>query len=360
MEVVRVAYTLEQCWHRVPGGTAVAALEIARAMPGVRPDVHLLGVSGRHAEDPSVEFDLSIDVAGLPVAGPLLYETSLRLRWPRVESVWPDAELVHCTSIIPFATRRRMVVTVHDLAFLHHPEYFTRRGNAVFRRSLAALRRRADMVLCSSRATFDDCREAGFSEDRLRLVPLGVRHVDIDAAALDRVRAELSLPSEFVLFVGTLEPRKNLARLVRAHASRVDLPPLVVAGAAGWGDLDVTPSSRVTFVGHVSEAALHALYRAASAFVYPSVREGFGLPVLEAMSQSTPVVTSATTSTAEVAGGAAVLVDPLDEESIADGIARALAETERWSAEGRRRAETMTWAAAASRTAAVYDEVMSA
>jgi glycosyltransferase involved in cell wall biosynthesis len=268
--------------------------------------------------------------------------------------------VVHCTSIIPFATRRKMVATVHDLAFLHHPEYFTRRGNAVFRRSLAALRRRADMVLCSSRDTLDDCREAGFAEDRLRHVPLGVRHVDIDAGALERVRAELSLPSEFVLFVGTLEPRKNLARLVRAHASRPDLPPLVVAGAAGWGDLDVVQSSRVTFVGHVSEASLHALYRAASAFVYPSVREGFGLPVLEAMSQSTPVVTSATTSTAEVAGGAAVLVDPLDEESIADGIARALAESEHWSAEGRRRAETMTWAAAASRTAAVYDEVMSA
>ena len=360
MEVVRVAYTLEQCWHRVPGGTAVAALEIARAMPGVRPDVHLLGVSGRHAEDPAIDFDLSIDVAGLPVAGPVLYETSLRLRWPRVESVWPDADVVHCTSIIPFATRRRMVATVHDLAFLHHPEYFTRRGNAVFRRSLAGLRRRAAMVLCSSRATVDDCREAGFTDDRLRHVPLGVRHVDVDAGAVGRVRAEMSLPAEFVLFVGTLEPRKNLARLVRAHATRPDLPPLVVAGAEGWGDLDVAPSSRVTFVGHVSDGALHALYRAASVFVYPSIREGFGLPVLEAMTQSTPVVTSATTSTAEVAGGAAVLVDPLDEESIADGIVQALAASDHWSAEGRRRAGTMTWAAAASRTAEVYDEVMSA
>jgi len=357
MEVVRVAYTLEQCWHRVPGGTAVAALEVARAMPTVRPDVHLLGVSGRHAEDPAVDFDLSIDVAGLPVAGAALYETSLRLRWPRVESVWPDVDVVHCTSIIPFATRRTMVATIHDLAFLRHPDYFTRRGNAVFGRSLAALRRRADMVLCSSRATLDDCREAGFTDDRLRHVPLGVRHVDVGDDAVDRIRAERSLPAEFVLFVGTLEPRKNLARLVRAHATRPDLPPLVVAGAHGWGDLDVAPSARVTFVGHVGDAALHALYRAASAFVYPSVLEGFGLPVLEAMSHATPVVTSATTSTAEVAGGAAVLVDPLDEESIADGIVRALAESAHWSEAGRRRAAAMTWAATASLTAAVYDEV---
>lgn len=357
MEVVRVAYTLEQCWHRVPGGTAVAALEVARAMPTVRPDVQLLGVAGRHGDDPAVDFDLSIDVAGLPVAGAALYETSLRLRWPRVESVWPDADVVHCTSIIPFATRRPMVATVHDLAFLRHPDYFTRRGNAVFRRSLAALRRRADMVLCSSRATLDDCREAGFTDDRLRHVPLGVRHVDVDDDAVDRVRAERSLPAEFVLFVGTLEPRKNLARLVRAHATRPDLPPLVVAGAEGWGDLGVAPSPRVTFVGHVDDASLHALYRAASAFVYPSVLEGFGLPVLEAMAQATPVVTSATTSTAEVAGGAAVLVDPLNEESIADGIVRVLAESAQWSEAGRRRAAAMTWAATASLTAAVYDEV---
>jgi glycosyltransferase involved in cell wall biosynthesis len=360
MEVVRVAYTLEQCWHRVPGGTAASALEVARAMHEVRPDVHLLGVSGRHTQDPSVDFDLSIDVAGLPVAGAALYETSLRLRWPRVESVWPDAELVHCTSIIPFATKRRMVATVHDLAFLHHPEYFTRRGNAVFRRSLAALRRRADLVLCSSRATLDDCREAGFDDDRLRHVPLGVRHIDVDEQDVDRVRGAYDLPSEFLLFVGTLEPRKNLARLVRAHATRPELPPLVVAGAQGWGDLEVAPSSRVLFVGHVDDASLHAMYRSASALVYPSIREGFGLPVLEAMSQSTPVVTSATTSTAEVAGGAAVLVDPLDEESIADGISRALAGADHYGAEGRRRAEAMTWGATAALTAAAYDEVLAA
>jgi len=360
MVVVRVAYTLEQCWHRVPGGTAIAALEVARAMPDVRRDVQLLGVSGRHADDPAVDFDLSIDVAGLPVAGAMLYETSLRLHWPRVESVWPDAELVHCTTIIPFATRRKMVVTVHDLAFLHHPEFFTRRGNAVFRRSLAAIRRRADMVLCSSRATLDDCREAGFGEDRLRHVALGVRHVDVDDTAVERVRRERSLPSEFLLFVGTLEPRKNLARLIRAHGSRPDLPHLVIVGAEGWGAHEAPASSRVSFVGHVDDTSLHALYRAATVFVYPSIREGFGLPVLEAMAQSTPVVTSATTSTAEVAGGAAVLVDPLDEESIADGIVRALANRDHYVDLGRQRASVMTWQNAAATTASVYDEVMGA
>jgi len=157
MEGVRVAYTLEQCWHRVPGGTAVSAIEVARAMPMVRADVELLGVSGKHGEDSAVTFDISIDVAGLPVSGPLLYEASLRLRQPRVERVLSDIDLLHNTSIIPFATSGKMVSTVHDLAFLHHPDFFTRRGNAVFARSLKVLKKRADMLLCSSTATVNDC-----------------------------------------------------------------------------------------------------------------------------------------------------------------------------------------------------------
>ena len=103
MEGVRVAYTLEQCWHRVPGGTAVSAIEVARAMPMVRADVELLGVSGKHGEDSAVTFDISIDVAGLPVSGPLLYEASLRLRQPRVERVLSDIDLLHNTSIIHLA-----------------------------------------------------------------------------------------------------------------------------------------------------------------------------------------------------------------------------------------------------------------
>ena len=115
MEGMRVAYTLEQCWHRVPGGTAVAALEVARALPEVRPDVTLLGVSGTHHEDPSVNFDVSMDVAGLSLRAPWLYEASLRFNRPRVESVWPDADLVHCTTLIPLATKRPMVATVHDV-----------------------------------------------------------------------------------------------------------------------------------------------------------------------------------------------------------------------------------------------------
>lgn len=358
MEGVRVAYTLEQCWHRVPGGTAVSAIEVARAMPFVRPDIELLGVSGRHGEDSEVTFDISIDVAGLPISGPLLYETSLRFRQPRVERVLSDIDVLHNTSIIPFATKGKMVSTVHDLAFLHHPDFFTRHGNAVFARSLKVLKKRAAMLLCSSTATVNDCLEAGFSSDRVRLVPLGVRAERVSNEQIAQVRSALHLPSEFILFVGTLEPRKNLVMLVEALNGQVDLPPLVVAGAQGWGEISVSASDKVKFLGHVEERFLGGLYAAASVMVYPSLWEGFGLPVLEAMAQGTPVVTSQLISTEEVAGGAAVLVDPRSAESIRNGIRNALADRSKLSQLGIERVAQATWQKTAQLTAAIYDEVV--
>ena len=358
MEGMRVAYTLEQCWHRVPGGTAVAALEVARVISNVRPDVTLLGVSGTHHEDPSITFDVSMDVAGLSLRSPWLYEASLRLNRPRVEGVWPDCDLVHCTTLIPLATKRPMVATVHDVAFMHYPHFFTRHGNRIFRRSIAALRSRATRVLCSSTATLNDLRDLGFGEDRLRLVPLGVKPVDVTDDDRRRVREKYSLPNDYLLFVGTLEPRKNLERLVSAIAMDPSLPPLVVAGLDGWGEMGEVRNADVRFIGYVDDWNLPALYAQASALCYPSLWEGFGLPILEAMSHGTPVVTSRGTSTEEVAGGAAVLVDPTSTDDILRGVREALSNTGELSGRGIERAGVSTWAATAAATAAVYDEVL--
>jgi len=359
MEGVRVAYTLEQCWHRVPGGTAVSALEVARAMTHVRRDIELVGVSGKHLEDPELNFDLSIDVVGLKLSGALLYEMSLRLNQPKVERSMTEIDLVHCTTIIPFATSKKMVATVHDLAFLHHPEFFTRRGNDVFRRSLKILKKRADVLLCSSQATVDDCLNEGFAPDRVRHVALGVRSTPATQNDIDLVRKKYSLPADYLLFVGTLEPRKNLARLVGALRGRSDLPPLVIAGADGWGDIDVSHSANVQFIGYVDDLHLGAVYAGASVLCYPSLWEGFGLPILEAMAQGTPVVTSIGTSTQEVAGGAAVLVDPLSEESIRIGIDEALRNADILKQRGRERAAESTWDKTALATASIYDELAS-
>ncbi|MEO5901312.1 MAG: glycosyltransferase, partial [Ilumatobacteraceae bacterium] len=303
---MRVAYTLEQCWHRVPGGTAVAALRVATAMLERR-DVDLLPVAGRHRHPPPSPWDPGLPVAQLRLAAPWLYETWLRLGWPKVERGTGPVDVAHATTIIPCPSTAPLVVTIHDLAFRHEPEHFTKHGVRVFERSLERIRDHAAIVLCSSTATADDCRAAGIDASRLRVVPLGVDATQAAPADVDRVRVAHRLPERFALFVGTVEPRKNLANLAAAIALLDEPLPLVVVGADGWGA--AATGVEAQFLGFVPQADLAALYAAAAVFCYPSLREGYGLPVLEAMAQGAPVVTSAGTSTAEAAGGAAELVD---------------------------------------------------
>jgi len=281
-----------------------------------------------------------------------------RFNWPKVESVIDDVDVVHATSIIPAATDRPLVVTVHDLAFIRHPEFFTAHGNRVFARSMRILQDRASLLLCSSMNTYRDCLYAGFEEWRLRHVPLGVTtHIitDVDRA---RVRDAYSLPEEFVLFVGTLEPRKNLVRLVEALSSIDDAPPLVVVGMEGWGDAAPLVGHDVRFTGFVPSEDLPALYNLCRVFAFPSIMEGYGLPVIEAMAHGAAVVTSRGTSTEEVAGGAAVLVDPLDVSSIALGVREALASQDSWSARSLDRAAQVPWSETARLTFAAYSELV--
>lgn len=354
---IRVAYTLEQCWHPSPGGTAIAALRIARELMTRPDDVELHLVAGRHPMPPAPEFRPTAAVAMLPLSRPLLYEAWNRLNWPRVESVAGEIDVAHATGLVPCATASPLVVTVHDLAFVHDPAKFSRQGIRVMTRSLETIKRRADLVICSSTATMEDCADAGIGDDRLRHVPLGVDIVAVTADDVERVRRRYLLPDEFVLFLGTLEPRKNLARLADAM-TRSGMPgPLVVAGADGWGDVGVVDHGSTIFLGFIPGADLAALYSAAAVFAYPSEREGFGLPVVEAMAQGTPVVTSAGTSTEEVAGGAAVLVDAFDADDIARGIREAVERTDELSVAGRSRAGELTWSIAADRTLAVYREL---
>lgn len=354
---LRVAYTLEQCWHDVPGGTAVAAIELARRL-AARDDVELIGVAGRHRRPPDPAFAPPVPVSSLPFGRPLLYETWNRIGWPIVESVTGAVDVCHSTVAIPAATRAPHVVTVHDVAFVHTPERFTGHGARTMRRGLERCRS-ADLLLCPSAATGDDLAALGFDTGRIRVVPWGVTPVDVDRTDVERVRDAHRLPERFVLFVGTVEPRKNLARLVAAVAQLADAAPLVVAGAPGWGDppADGALSAGVRFLGFVPGADLAALYAAAAVFAYPSLQEGFGLPVAEAMAHGTPVVTSRGSATEEVAGGAAVLVDPYDVGSIREGIVEALAAPEAWAARGRARAAVLSWDTTVERTVAAYREV---
>jgi glycosyltransferase involved in cell wall biosynthesis len=354
---VRVAVTLEQCWHRVPGGTAVAALEVAGRL---HDSVEEVGVAAWHRNPPQPPFVPSIPVRQLPLPRPALYDAWGRLGWPRVERATGPVDVVHATTVIVPATVAPLVVTIHDLAFLESPERFTRRGASVMRRHLAHAITRARVVLCSSHATMEACEAAGFDAGRLRHVPLGVSVPTVDADAVAAVRRAFAITRPYVLFLGTLEPRKNLAGLLRAFASldAGDLQ-LVVAGPSGWGpaiEADARAlGDRVRLTGFVPEAVKHALLAGAAALCYPSLHEGFGLPVAEAMAHGCPVVTSRGTSTEEVAGGAAVLVDPADPTDIARGIAEALDDGS-WSARGRARAAELSWDRTAAATLAAYEE----
>ena len=352
----RVAYTVEQCWHRVPGGTAVAALAVARALLSTG-ELDLRFVAGRHRDPPAPAYRVPGPVAQLALPRPVLYESWLRWQRPRVERATGPVDVTHATGLVPCPTAAPLVVTVHDVAFVHQPDRFTRQGARVMRRSLDVIRDRAAVVITSSEASARDLRQLGIDGGRLRVVPLGVEPVDVTDAQVAQVRRDHGLPERFVLFVGTLEPRKNLRRLAAAVAVLGGELPLVVAGPDGWGSAEPVTGD-VRFLGFVPAGELPALYAAATVLAYPSEWEGFGLPVAEAMAQGTPVVTSAGRSTEEVAGGAAVLVDPLDVDAIADGLASAVARADELSVAGRVRAGQLTWTATAAATRAVYDEAM--
>ncbi|MCU1345982.1 MAG: glycosyl transferase, group 1 [Acidimicrobiia bacterium] len=353
---MRVALSLEQLWHRVPGGTAVAALETARALLADS-EIALVGVRAWHRGGPPEPWAIDLPWRTALMPRSAMYEAWLRLRRPRLRGI----DLVHATTLVPPASRAPMVATVHDLAVIHEPEHFTARGVRTMTRGVEIIRDEASLVMCSSEATMADCRQYGFESSRLRLVPLGVRGPVAEpqpAATLKR----LGLDRPYVLSVGTLEPRKNLARLVDAFAS---LPPdfdLVVVGPTGWGpdvqSLVEALGGRAKLCGFVDQATLWDLYAGAAVFCYPSLREGFGLPVLEAMAAGAPVVTSRGTATEEAAGGAAVLVDPLDVADIARGLHEAIAGGEALARAGRKVAAAATWARTAALTAAVYREVV--
>ncbi|MGI8757560.1 MAG: glycosyltransferase family 4 protein [Acidimicrobiales bacterium] len=362
----RVAVTLEQCWHRVPGGTATSILRVVRALSR-RGDLNLVGVSARHRDPPPPSFRPSIEVRPLPLPRLALYEAWHALRWPPVERATGPVDLVHATAVVVPPTSAPLVVTIHDLAFLADSAHATRHGHRFFRRGTELARRHARLVLVPSEATAAECRHAGFAPERIRLVPWGVDAHAVTDQEVEAVRRTHALDRPYVLFVGTVEPRKNLAGVIGAMATLAGRDvDLVLVGPAGWNeDLDRRIAAldgtgiRVRRLGFQPPEALPALYAACAAFCFPSRREGFGLPVLEAMGHGAPVVTSASTATAEVAGDAALLVDPRDHAAIGAALARVLDDAALATdlrTRGRARAATYTWERTADLTAAAYAE----
>ena len=210
-----------------------------------------------------------------------------------------------------------MVVTVYDLSFLRYPERLSAARRWYLRSFTALTCRRARRVLAISRSTAADLSKLlGVKPDKIDVTPLGYdrsAYRPLPSAEVERFRRKQGLPKRFWLFVGTLEPRKNLPMLLRAYAGlpRKQRLPLILGGGKGWRAEEVFAAIKqydladsVKHIGFVPTADLPVWYNCAEAFLYPSVYEGFGLPVLEAMACGTPVITSAASSLPEVAGNA--------------------------------------------------------
>ncbi len=347
-------------------GTEHYATEITRHLIRLAPGRFRLYFRTPPQEQPPSGADLRV------LSAPRLW-THLRLG-PEV-ALRPPSALFIPAHVMPLVCRPPAVVTVHDLGFEHFPKAHPVVSRAYLRWSTRRHARRAAILVADSTATKEDLvRLYGVQPDRVRVVLLAADDAlsPPTADAIAQVRRLLGLAPDapYLLHVGTLQPRKNLARLLAAYATLMGDHPelrLVLAGGKGWGDEDLAGvaralgvSERVLLPGYVPPPLLSALYGGAAALAMPSLYEGFGLPVVEAMACGAPVLCSNSSSLPEAAGGAALLVDPLSVPDIAAGL-RQLLEDDALGAflreRGLARAALLSWEASARQVFEALTEV---
>jgi glycosyltransferase involved in cell wall biosynthesis len=345
----------EQLLAPVPGGTGRYTAELLPALARTAPPGWTVSsVVARHAD---------VDAARLEgVEGPrvlrippraLVGVWQLGLRW------WPGGDAVHAPT--PFAPPRApagktLSVTVHDTVPWTHPETLTARGVSWHRSMIARAARRASGLVVPTRAVADELAVLIDVDVPVRVVPHGVR-VPSGSAPLD-------LPSRYVLAVGTIEPRKGIDVLVDAVAALDDVV-LVLAGQPGWGGIDPValaaerglPADRLRMLGKVSDAELATALRQASVLAVPSLAEGFGLGLLEAMAAGIPVVHTDAPALVEVAGGAGITVPRGDSAALAAALREVLGSPSvaaELTRSGRERAKAFTWRRAAEAVWAIH------
>lgn len=349
--------------------------------------VGLLGALAKLEERPDITAYLDRDIPEPELADALragAVDTTI-LRAPRgwlqaafPWRLWRDrVNLVHLPStIVPFLVPCPAVVTVHDLAFRHCPQTYARSDLRMQFRALASAAARAAHFIAVSESTARDLITfARVAPERVSVIPLGVSPIftpDGPPLASDAFDHAEQLSEGYILHTGGLHPRKNLERLLEAYAglsAEMSLPPLAIAGdpQSRWGRHLVQRAQSlglagsVVFTGSLSESLLAALYRRARLVVYPSLYEGFGLPILEGMASGVPVLTSDRSSMPEVAGNAAILVDPESAEQIAQGLRAGLTDEglrEELVPRGLARSRYYTWELTARETLAVYKRVV--
>lgn len=291
-------------------------------------------------------------------------------RLPWLEKFIGQADVFFAPSFLEvnLGLKTPQVVTIHDLTTFIYPD---QRGEEVSahlsQRAKETAQKAKEIIAVSKSTAIDALKYLKISKSKIKVIYPGLTKLPDPAKNLPNNLK----PKNFILFVGTIEPRKNLVGLFKAY---VLLPPvlqekypLVIVGAEGWNNgktYDVLKAlkleNKVKFLGEVSDQVLAKLYNEAAVFVYPSIYEGFGLPVLEALSYGTPVVTSNVSSLPEVAGQAALLIDPQDPKSIASGLQRLLegkGEVELLQKESQKQVQRFSWEKAAKETIKVLEEV---
>jgi glycosyltransferase involved in cell wall biosynthesis len=352
---------LAQPWAGVGTYTREIVAALAAARPGCR-----LTVFGPAAGPPSGwPGQTAIELRRTPTA-PFWGRHAL---WPRqLRRLGAAAFFGPATSLPLGGVGAPSVITVHDLAIYRRPDWFPGGQALSVRVVVPRSIRRAHAIVAVSEHSARDARELfGVPPERLTVIPEGVsaRFAPVEAASLAAVRRRLELPDRFVLFVGTVEPRKNLPTLLEAWARLPRRPELVIAGGWGWRYEQVRAriealGAGVRVLGPIDPMDLPALYSLATCLAHPAWYEGFGLTPLEAMACGTPAVVSNAASLPEVVGDAGLLVDPADVEGWRAALERVCEDAElreRLGRRGRERAAVFTWERAAERTWRVIERV---
>jgi glycosyltransferase involved in cell wall biosynthesis len=371
---MRAGLNAEPMFQRIPTGVGVYALSLCRGLVETGHANDMVLFHAAHETAPPEVEALGVDRQSYALERDRLYDVWMSERRPPPQTICGDLDVVHSTgpAITP-PGGAPLVVTVHDLAPIRFADRYPRRARALYKRGAAITAAEAARVICPSRSTALDVEEFyGVDRDHIRVVPHGVEMADLGLHDAERLWKRRGIAEPYILWVGTQEQRKNVVAVLDAFTRVAEHHPLltlVLHGPNGWLGDEVGEGLRLrgmhtrTIVseGSLPRSELAALYARAAAFVYPSLYEGFGMPVLEAMACGTPVVTSNISALPETAGDAALLVDPLDDEALAECISRIIDDptvAEDLSRRGQKRAAGFTWAESARRTWAVYEEVV--
>lgn len=301
----------------------------------------------------------------------------LRIPFAMPYTAWRQAaDMLHVTYNAPPLCPCPTVVTVHDISFRLYPEWFSPRDRIILSTLVPlSIRRAARVLTISEHSKRDLVREYGIAPDKIVVTPLAAAEhyrPQQDPAHLAAIREQYGLAERFVLAVGNLQPRKNLHRLLEAYrrlAAQDELPQLAIVGKSHWQGSHIVQlvadyglENRVKFTGYVPETDLPRLYNAALCLVFPSLYEGFGLPVLEAMACGTPVLASSASAVSEVAQDAAIVFDPRNVDEIAQALHDVLNDEslrQRLSRKGQERARLFSWERTARLTLDTYREILS-